>query len=140
MCAFHACSSADARADLAKRLLARVARRRAELVLNSQETIVLRDAIRAGRRAGLDLPGVRGNRDIRNRRVLRFAGAMRRNRRIPRALRHLNGFQRFRQRANLVHLDQNRVRVPFRNAAREALGVGHEQVVGRAESCRRARD
>ena len=42
---------------------------------------------------------------------------------------HRNGFHGFRERADLVHLDQDRVGEATLDAVGEALGIGHEQVV-----------
>src|SRR5215208_1472153 len=57
----------------AARELARVA----ELFLDAQELIVLRDAIRSARRAGLDLSGAGCNGEVRDERVLGLTRTMR---------------------------------------------------------------
>ena len=49
----------------------------AELLLDPQQLVVLRDAIGAGGRAGLDLAGVGGDGEVGDRRVLGLAGAVR---------------------------------------------------------------
>ncbi len=52
------------------------------------------------------------------------------NHRIPAgALHQLHGFQRFGERANLIEFDQQGVAGLLANAAADALGVGHQQVV-----------
>ncbi len=71
----------------------------------------------------------RADRDIGNRRVLGLARAMRDDRGVARLLGHLDRRQRLGERADLVRLDQDRVR----DAAGDALGqdarIGHEQVI-----------
>src|SRR6185437_14022432 len=49
----------------------------AELLFDAQKLVVLRDAIAARGRAGLDLAAIGGHRDIGNRAVLGLATAMR---------------------------------------------------------------
>ena len=44
-------------------------------------------------------------------------------------LRHGHGFQCFGERTNLIDLDQDGVGALFADAAREELGIGHEQIV-----------
>src|SRR5437763_1546539 len=62
-----------------------VARGVAEVVLDAQQLVVLRDAIGSGRRAGLDLAAVGGDREVGDRRVLALARAVRHHRRVRRA-------------------------------------------------------
>ena len=112
--------SPDPLADPAERALARVSRSCAELVFDPEEAVVFCDAVRTRGGAGLDLTGVGGNRDIRDGRILRFAGAVRGYRGKPRPLRHLDGFQRFGERADLVDLDENGIRVSLLDAAGKA--------------------
>ena len=76
-----------------------------ELVLNAQQLVVLCDAVGAAGRAGLDLPGVDGHGDVRDRGVLGLAGAVADDGGIARAVCHLDGVQRLGQRADLVDLD-----------------------------------
>src|SRR4051812_45080087 len=54
---------------------------------------------------------------------------MRDDRQIPRCARHLDRLERFAQRADLIDLDENRIRDAVLDAAREALRVRDEQVV-----------
>ncbi len=63
------------------------------------------------------------------------------DRRVAGVGRHLHGFQRFGQGADLVDLDQNRIGDARLDAARQALGVGDEQIVAdqldlRRRACR----
>ncbi len=55
-----------------------------ELLLDPQELVVLRDAIGARRRPGLDLPGVHGDGEVGDGRVLGLARAVRDDRRVAR--------------------------------------------------------
>ena len=64
---------------------------------------------RARRGAGLDLAGVGGDGEVGDRRVLGLARAVRDHGRVAVALRQLDRVERLGQRADLVHLDQDRV-------------------------------
>ena len=88
-------------------------------------------ATRSERRqgAGLDLPGAAADRDVGDRGVLGLAGAVRDHRRVAGAARQAHGVQRLRQRADLVHLDQDGVGHAGRDALLQRGRVGHEQVV-----------
>src|SRR5215475_15604897 len=108
---------------IAERRLACIARFVAQLLLDADELIVLGDAVGARQRARLDLAGIGGDRDIGDGVVLRLARAMRNYGRVARALSHCHGLERFRQRADLVDLDQDRVGNLLANALRQAIGV-----------------
>jgi hypothetical protein len=82
----------------------------AEILFEAQELIVFGDAIRARQRSGFDLSGIGRNREIGNERILSFAGAMRDDRSAAVSLGQLDAIQRFRKRADLVDLDQDRIR------------------------------
>ena len=86
----------------------------AELVLDPQQLVVLRGAVGARRGAGLDLTAARGDRDVGDRRVLGLSRPVRDDRRVAAALRELDRVERLRQRADLVDLDEDRVRRPSR--------------------------
>ena len=70
-----------------KRGPARVHRPLAELLLDPQQLVVLRDAVGARRRAGLDLAGADRDGEVGDRRVLGLARAVRDHRRVAVALR-----------------------------------------------------
>ncbi len=59
--------------------------------------------------ARLDLAGREGHRQIGDRRILALPAAVAGHRRILRAVRQLDGFDRLGQSADLVDLDQNAV-------------------------------
>ena len=101
----------------------------AQLFLDPQELVVLGDAVGPAGRAGLDLAGVRGHGDVGDGRVFGLAGAMTDDRGEAGTIGHLDGLQGFGQSANLVHLDQDAVGAALGDASRQALGVGHVEVV-----------
>ena len=59
--------------------------------------------------AGLDLAGVQRQRQVGNGGVLGLAGAVGRNGGVARLVRHLDGLERLRDRADLVQLDEDGV-------------------------------
>src|SRR4051812_33675818 len=93
----------------------------AQLLLDPQQLVVLRDAICAARRARLDLAAAGGDREVGDRHVLRLAGAVRHDRRVAVAAGELDRVQRLGQRPDLVDLDEDRVRDALVDAALQAL-------------------
>ena len=61
--------------------------------------------------------------------VFGFAGAVRDDGGVSGAARHLDGFDGFGHRADLIQLDQDRIADVFGDAALQARGVGDEEVV-----------
>ena len=51
------------------------------------------------------------------------------NRCITGAVRHVDGFQGFAQRANLVELDKNGIRYVLLNALLQNLRIGNKQII-----------
>src|SRR5271168_4553526 len=84
--------------------LGAVTRVLAEVFLDPQQLVVLRDAVGSTRRAGLDLARVGADHDVRDRRVLGLAAAMADDRRETVAAGQLDRIERLGQRADLVHL------------------------------------
>src|SRR5436190_2527671 len=82
----------------------------AERLLDAQELVVLRDAIGARRRAGLDLPAAGRDGEVGDRRVLGLAGAVRHDRAVAGGARGRDRVERLGQRADLVDLHEDRVR------------------------------
>src|SRR4051812_6663234 len=82
----------------------------AQLLFDAQQLVVLRDAIGARRRSRLDLSGVRRDREIGDGRVLGLAGAMRDDRGVAGRARQLDRLEGLGERADLIDLDENRVR------------------------------
>ena len=73
-----------------------------ELLLDTQQLVVLGDPVGSRRRARLDLTGVRGHGYVGDRRVFRLPGAMRDDGGIPGAMGHVDGGERLGERADLV--------------------------------------
>src|SRR5690606_24469202 len=101
----------------------------AQRFLDTQQLVVLGDAIAAAQRAGLDLGGGGRHRDVGDGHILGLAGTVRHHRGITRRVGHRDRFQRFGQRTDLVDLDQDRVAHAAFDAVAEDARVGHEQVV-----------
>src|SRR5437867_2940459 len=100
-----------------------------QFLFDSEQPVVLGRAVGAGQRARLDLAGVQAHGQVRDRDVLGLSGPVVHDGRVARSLRHLDRLQGFRQRADLVQLDEDRVPNALRNPLREDLRVGHEDVV-----------
>ena len=97
--------------------------------LRCAELVVFGDAIRAAGRAGLDLAGIGRHGQVGDERVFRFAGAVRNHRSVVGVRGQPHRLQRFGQRADLVHLDENRVADALLDALLQTLSVGDEEVV-----------
>ena len=80
-----------------------------ERFLDAKQLIVFCHAVTAAGRARFDLTGIYSHGKIRNRRILRFTGAVGNNGRVSRAVGFFNGIQRFGKRTDLIHFDQNRI-------------------------------
>ena len=104
-------------------------RARSQLFLNPQKLVVLGNAIRAAHRSGLDLAHARGHRQVGDKRILGLAAAVRDHSRITVPAAQLDRLQRLRQRADLVHFDQDGVGHALFDAALQQLDVGAEDVV-----------
>src|SRR5579862_1546543 len=117
------------RPSLPERLPSRIARTRSEVFFYAQKLIVFRDAVGAAGRSGLDLTGAGGHREVGNESVLGFTRPVRHHRRIARVGGHFHGFERLRERADLVHFYQDRVGYATLDAHRQPLSVGHEEIV-----------
>src|SRR5579883_3225850 len=83
-----------------------VARLVAQLLLDTDELVVLGEAVRTRQRAGLDLPAVGRDREVGDGGILGLARAVRHHGGVGRAMRHLDRLQGLGERADLVDLDQ----------------------------------
>ena len=101
----------------------------AQLLLDPEQLVVLRDAVGPRRRAGLDLAGVRWRRRGRRSSCPRSRRSGARSPPGSRSTGEGDRVEGLGQRADLVHLDQDRVGDPLVDPAPEALDVGDEQVV-----------
>src|SRR6516164_5551807 len=111
-----------------KRLAPRVAHR-PELGLDTQQLVVLCDAVRARQRAGLDLRGGGGDGDVGDGAVLGLAGTVRYHRGVARLVGHLDALERLGERADLVRLDEDGVGDVLGRRLAENAGVGDEHVI-----------
>src|SRR5690606_34859263 len=108
---------------------ARIFRRLAKLLLDADQLVIFREPVGTAEAAGLDLAAVGGNRKIGDRRILGLARAVRHYGGVARLMRHLDRFQRLRQRADLVDLDENGVGNAALDPIAKALRVGDEKIV-----------
>src|SRR5918998_1238225 len=83
---------------------ARIEGRTSKGLLYAQKLVVLRDALAAGWRAGLDLAGVNGHCEVGDSRVFGLPAAVADHRRVTGLVRELYRVERLRERADLVHL------------------------------------
>src|SRR5215208_3877892 len=95
----------------------------------AEELVVLRHALAAGRRAGLDLARVHGHGEVGDRRVLGLAAAVADHRRVTCLVRELHRLEGLRERADLVDLYEDGVPDAIAYSAGEYLRVGYEEVV-----------
>src|SRR5579862_6404556 len=112
-----------------KRGPTRIQRIGSELLLDAQQLVVFRDAIRARRRTRLDLPGPERDGEVRDRRVLGLAGAMGDHRAVTVLLREVHRVDRLGERADLVHLHEDGVGDAALDTELQPLGVRYEDVV-----------
>src|SRR5438105_8953110 len=101
----------------------------AEQLLDPEGLVVLGDSIAPCRSASLDLAGAERDREVGEGRILRLSGAMRHDDGVATSLRELHRLDRLRQRADLVHLHENRVHHAPLDASLQPLRVRHEDVV-----------
>src|SRR5215212_4422570 len=95
----------------------------------AEELVVLRHALAAGRRAGLNLARVHGHGEVGDRRVLGLAAAVADHRGVTGLVRELHRLESLRERADLVDLYEDRVSDSFADATGKYLRVRYEEVV-----------
>ena len=86
--------------------VAGVARGVAERLLDTQQLVVLGDALATGGRTGLDLAAADRDREVGDRGVLGLAAAVAHHRAVAAVVRQRHRVERLGQRADLVHLHQ----------------------------------
>src|SRR5690606_29571091 len=116
-------------AAAAERALSGVARGPAELLVDAQQAVVLRHAIGAAERAGLDLPRPGRHREVGDGVVLGLARAMGDDAGVPALVREADAVERLGQRADLVQLDEDAVGDALLDALRQPAWVRHEEIV-----------
>src|ERR1051326_6552830 len=109
--------------------LAAVDRRITELFLDSQKLIVLRHAIGATYRTALDLAGVGGYVDVRDRRIFGLSRAMTDHCCVLILFCKLDAVERLGERADLIDFDQNGVRDPPIDGFAQELDVRDQEIV-----------
>src|ERR1051326_66003 len=112
-----------------ERLAPGVARGPAKLLFDAQQLVVLVNAFAAGGRARLDLSRVGADGEIGDGRVLSFPGAMRNDAGKACLASELHGLQGLGDAADLVDLDQDRVRGALSDAPLQAFHISYEQVI-----------
>src|SRR6187551_419083 len=102
---------------------ARIRRPLAELLLDPAEPVVLRDPVATARSAGLDLARAGRDHEVGDRGVLGLARAVGDDGCIAVLTRQRDRVERLRQRADLVDLDENRVRGALLDSAPQPVEV-----------------
>lgn len=101
----------------------------AELLFNAQQLVVLGKALGSARGTRLDLTGAQTNGEIGNVRVFRLARSVARHDAPTGFLGLDHGGDGFRDRSDLVHLEQQTGASSFVNGAANLFNVRHGQVV-----------
>ena len=104
-------------------------RRVAQLFFDPQQLVVLGDAVGARCRTGLDLPSSGRHGQIRDERIFGLARAVRDDRRVPIAAGQVDGIQSFAHRADLIHLDQDRIGHAFVDSLLQAFALVTNKIV-----------
>src|SRR5256885_6115834 len=103
--------------------------RGAKFFLDAEKLIVFGDAVSAGSGTGLDLARSGGDGEVGDKGVFGFAAAVRNDGVVSGFARKFDGVNGFRNAADLIELDENRVGNAFVDAAGETLRVGDEKIV-----------
>jgi len=103
--------------------------RRAKLLLNTEELVVLGVTLRAAGSSSLDLAGGQSNREIGNESVLSLSRAVGSHNTPTSLLGHADSLDGLGDGADLVHLEEKGVDALGLNTALDALGVSAEHVV-----------
>ena len=101
----------------------------AQFFFDAEQLVVLCHTFRTAGSTSLDLAGIQCNCQISNGRICGFAGTVRRNCSVACIVSHLDRFQCFGNRTDLVQLDQNGVAAAQFDALLQTFSIGNEQVV-----------
>merc|ERR1712127_462529 len=102
---------------------------RAQLLLDAHELVVVRIAIGATWRAGLDLTGAQSHGKVCDRRVLRLTGAVGAHHAPVTLFAELDGINGFRHASDLVHLQQQSIACLVIDGLLNTDNIGHRQVI-----------
>ena len=100
-----------------------------EIVLNPEQAVVFGEPLGTGHRTDLDLTGTRRHGKIGDGRVLGLARSGRNHGHVAISTRQEHGIESFRERPNLVQLDQDRVRRLRLDTLRDPGWLGGEQII-----------
>ena len=88
----------------------------AQFFLDAQELVVLGHAIGTAERASFDLTGISGHGYISDGGILCFSGTVGGNGGVACTMSHFDGIEGFRERANLIDLDEDGISASQFNA------------------------
>src|SRR5262249_21710532 len=96
---------------------------------DAKQLIVFSDAVSAGGGSGFDLACASGDSKVRDKGIFGFAATVRNDGVVSRLAGEFDRVDGFRNAADLIQLDENRVGNTFVDAAGKPLGVGDKEVV-----------
>ena len=100
-----------------------------QVFFDAQQLIILLHPFASAGCAGLQMAGIQGHGHISDKTVNGLAAAVG-DTCAPAGLpAHLNGFDGFSQRPDLVEFDQDRIGAIFLNAPFNVLDVGHKEII-----------
>jgi hypothetical protein len=100
-----------------------------QLFLDTDEAVVLCNAVGAGGASCFDLACVGGNGQIGDEGVFSFTAAVRDDCCVAIALGEFDGLESFAHRTDLIELDENRVCSLSLNSASKKFGIGYEKII-----------
>ena len=98
----------------------------AEFVFDLQQAIVFGDAFTAVRCARFDLCRIQSHCEVCNGRIFRFTGTVGYDSPVTGTVSQFNGFQRFRNGADLVQFNEDSVAAALSNTLGQAFRIGNE--------------
>merc|ERR1719282_2019960 len=101
----------------------------AELLLDTQELVVLGESLRTTWCPCLDLPGAQADGEISDERIFCFTGTVARHHAPAGGLAHADGLDRLRNRADLIHLEQQCIAGLLFHRLLHTFWVGHQQII-----------
>lgn len=98
----------------------------AEFVFNLQQAVVFSNAFTAVRSAGFDLCRIQGHCEVCNGRIFRFTGTVGNDSAVAGTVSQFNSFQGFRNGADLVQFNEDRVTAALSNTFGQTFRIGNE--------------